>query len=74
MPVLPISPGGPSGPSFLCKLIEKKHPQEKNILWHSDKYNKFWVPSYLQANQRGVTGTNLFAIEKNIQENALKYI
>lgn len=71
MPVLPISPGGPSGPSLLCKLIEKKHPQEKNKLWRTDKSNTFSVPSYLQANQRGVTGTNLFAVEKeNVHQNA----
>lgn len=73
MPVLPISPGGPSGPSLLCKLIEKKPPPSGDCDTLT-KHSKFWVPSYLQANQRGVTGTNLIAIEKKKNIKMLKNI
>lgn len=64
MPGLPISPGGPSGPSLLCKLTKKKTAsgqQELTTLLNSNKERILIVTAYLQANQHEVTGRSWFA-------------
>lgn len=64
MPVLPISPGGPAGPSLLCKLTEKKPAsgqQERTQQLNLNKERILIVTAYLQANQHKVTGRNWFA-------------
>lgn len=67
MPGLPVSPGGPAGPSLLCKLTKKKPTSGQQELTKQLNPNRdmiLIVTAYLQANQHGVTGRNWFAAER----------